>query len=159
MKAALRVAVATLVLTIAVGTGAVAAASPTPTDQPTVGGTLSVAGKTITVYSNGNVPAHITMSAESVTLSETSFDIQPYESHDLTFTGKADGRVTALYTTVAPDGGESGSASLNISLVPVPPKPDQSGLIGAIALLLLLVMVALYIIRRVKPWRLRVSRV
>src|SRR5689334_11330731 len=85
-------------LSLALGVaGTAAAADP----QPTVGGTLSAAGKTIHVFSNGNVPAHVTMTSDvpGLTFSTPEFDIRPGETVDLTFqTSRADGTVTALYT-------------------------------------------------------------
>lgn len=156
-------AVAAAILASLVLAGVALAADPSPTIQPTVGGTLSAEGKTITVLSNGNVPAHVTMTAESVTLSETEFDIQPGTTHTLTFEGKAVGSVTALYTTAAlTDKGDRGSAQLTLRLVPgkVPPPPFTLGDFGpggrGVPLWIALVIAALALLAyRLKVWRWR----
>lgn len=141
-------ALASLVLA---GAGGLRAAEPT--SAPTVGGTLSVDGRTISVYSNGNVPATIFMSAEAVTLTETSFALLPGETRELTFSGEPDGRVTALYVAQA-EGQESGSAALSISLSPVPYVPPTD---WAPLLLLAAVLGAfLLVLRRFRPWRWRI---
>jgi hypothetical protein len=132
----LAAAVAVLALTLSVGAGAVLAADPSPTVQPTVGGTLSAGGRTIEVYSNGNVPSHVHMTAEVVTLSESDFDILPGQTHRLTFSGpKAVGTVSALYTTIPHPGEESGSATLTLNLTPgkyIPPFDWTPFLIGGL---------------------------
>jgi hypothetical protein len=138
-------------LTLSVGVAGVAAAGPT------VGGTLSAEGHNISVFSNGNVPAHIHMTASDVVLSESDFDLQPGETHHLTFSGpKATGDVTALYTTVAvTESGETGSAALNLRLTPgVPPPPSP---VLPVGLSLLLLIGLLLLLRRTRPWRYRLS--
>lgn len=141
-------AVAALVLTFAVGTGAAFAADP-----PTVGGTLSVSGNTITVFSNGNVPAHVTMDAEVVVLSETEFDLAPGETHELSFTSEsATGQVTALYTVIPTKGQDAGSATLVLNLKPyVAPVNFGPILLGIAGLL-----AVMFLAYRVKPWRWRI---
>jgi hypothetical protein len=151
----LRAVAAAMLLSLVLGSVALAA-DPSPTIQPTVGGTLSAAGKTITVFSNGNVPAHVTMSAEQVTLSETSFDIQPGQTHDLTFKGKATGHVTALYSVIPVEGADAGSAQLTLGLDPVtlpPPSP-----LGTILWSVLIALAVVFVTWRLKPWRLRLVR-
>lgn len=155
MKVTLRVALLLLTLAAiaAAGAGAVRAA-----DEPTVGGTLSAAGNTITVYSNGNVPARVSMSAESVTLSRTEFTILPGETVNLTFSGRAVGHVSATYTIIPVAGQETGSATLTLGLEPVTPPPppfDPTPFgIGFVAITGLLLLW-----RRVRPDKWRIVRV
>ena len=142
-------------LSLVLGAASVAAAAE-PSAIPTVGGTLSAEGKNISVYSNGNVPAHVTLSATDVKLSETSFDIQSGETHSLTFSGpKAVGTVTALYTTIPTPGTEAGSAELVLNLIPgkVPPPSPW----GPILLTSLLLLAVLFLLWRFRPWRYRLS--
>lgn len=162
MKAIARIlatmAAATL-LSLVLG-GVAFAASPVPT----VGGTLSAAGNSITVLSNGNVTAHVVMAAEYVTLSETAFDLAPGQSHELTFTGKATGYVSATYTIVA-TGTETASATLSLNLVPRPVVAPLSlgdfgpGGRGAPVWIIVLILAVALILRRVKPWQWRLTRV
>lgn len=123
--------------------------------EPTVGGELSAARNRITVKSNGNVPATIRMSAESVTLSVTQFDLLPGESRDLTFTGKAVGYVSATYEAMV-EGQETASATLSLNLVPVPP-PAPSPIPGILTGLLVLAGLA-FATWRIRPWRFRLVR-
>lgn len=156
--ARLTAAVVAAALVTFVVAGAVLAASPAPTDVPTVGGTLSAAGKTIEVYSNGNVPAHVTMSATDVTLSETEFDLLPGETHTLTFSGaKATGTVSALYTTIARfANGESGSAKLTLALAPF--KAPPVNLLPYVLVGLLVALALVLALRRLRPWEWRITR-
>ena len=156
MRTALRSLLSLTAALVLVTGAASAAAAASP--APTVGGTLSAEGKTIHVLSNGNVPAHVYMTASDVKLSETDFTILPGQTHDLTFSGsKAVGTVTALYVTEPTDGTESGSASLTLSLIPgrTPPPPLNPTLP---ALLLLTLAGVLILLRRTKPWTLRLTR-
>jgi hypothetical protein len=152
VKVILRVTATILaVLSIALGAaGAVRGA------DPTVGGTLSADRNTITVFSNGNVPAHVYMSAEFVTLSEADFELLPGEQHSLTFTGKAVGYVKALYVAVPVGGTESGTVELAIGLEPtrLAPVMDLTVPFGIGLTLLALIFIAL----RVKPWQWRIYR-
>lgn len=121
--------------------------------DPTVGGQLSAGGNRITVQSNGNVPARVSMAAESVTLSVTTFELQPGESRDLTFTGKAVGYVNATYEALV-DGQETATATLSLNLEPVPPTPPSP--LGAILIGLLLLAGLAFIVRRLHPWTWRI---
>lgn len=142
------IAVAALFVTV----GSVSAAEP----LPLVGGTLSAAGDEITVLSQGNVPVHVDMVAESVTLSVSSFDLLPGDTRTLTFTGRAVGSVSATMTALSTSG-EAGSATLTLGLEPAktpaaPPAPWQPFVV-----LLILAAVGLAI-RRLRPWELRIHR-
>jgi hypothetical protein len=133
--------------------------------EPTVGGTLSAGGNSIHVFSNGNVPAHVSMTATDVTLSETSFDIQPGQTHDLTFTGGAVGSVSALYTTSALNqAGDKGSAQLTLRLIPgvTPPSlfstPVGPTSLGYLLMGALLLLAVLFLLWRFRPWTYRLTR-
>jgi hypothetical protein len=144
MKTALRAAVVATLASLVLA-GVAIAASP----QPTVGGTLSAAGRTITVLSNGNVVAHVTLTAEKVTLSETSFDIAPGQSHSVTFTGEPLGYVSALYAIPPKIGEDGGSATLSLNLKPyVPPANYSAGIIA-----ILLIGGCAFLLLRYRPWR------
>ncbi len=154
MRTALRAAVvlSALVSLALAGAAGVRAASP----EPTVGGTLAVDGKTISVYSGGNVPAHVYLTATDARLSESDFEIAPGATHSLTFSGPAVGTVTALYVTDVA-GQESGSAALTIGLVPahVPPPPFDWAPVGLGGIVTFGMMLLL---RRWRPWRYRLVR-
>ena len=124
-------AVASATLVSLVLASVVLAADPTATAQPTVGGRLALGvHNDITVTSGGNVPALVTMSAESpdVKLSETTFALKPGESHTLTFTGPATGKLLAYMEvakqSAATQSQEYGTATLSLNLKPYsPPFP------------------------------------
>jgi hypothetical protein len=120
--------------------------------DPTVGGELAAGGNSVHVTSNGNVPAHVVMSADAVALSVTEFDLQPGETHDLTFTGKAVGTVSATYHAIV-TGQETASATLTLNLVAhVPPPPFDPTIPGIAGLL---IAATLLLVRRLRPWRWR----
>lgn len=133
---------------VAGAAGITLAASP----SPTVGGVLSAVGNTITVKSNGTVPARITMSAEAVTLSESAFLLEPGASHSLTFTGAAQGHVYAAFAVVMLAGGEANSVTLGVTLKPYSPPFDPSPYVPWV-----LVVVAVgFVAARLRIWRWRI---
>lgn len=149
--AALLVALASLGLA---GAASVRAAEPTPV--PTVGGALSVANRTITITSRGNVPARIAMSATDVSVAQVAFTLDPGASRDVAYTGPVKGSVSATFTALSATG-ESGSATLTVNLIPgkaPPPQPDFTPLgLGAAAVLALALLA-----RRLRPWQWRITR-
>jgi hypothetical protein len=147
----LRVAVTLLALaSVALaGAGGIRAASPT------VGGTLSAVGNTVTVKSNGNVPARITLSAEVVHLSETTFALDSGQSHTVTFAGDPVGKVYAAFAVVTgATSGDTNSLTLAVGLKPYTPPLDLAPY-GAALLVFAGLVLAL---RRWRPWQYRLAR-
>lgn len=147
--ALLLMAVASSLLVSLVLTGGVLAADV----EPTVGGELSAGGNHIQVLSNGNVIAHVVMEAESVSLSTYEFDLNPGQTRELTFTGKAGGAVSATYHALV-TGQETATATLSLNLVPRVPETYPFALFLLIGVFLLGFLLAM---RRLRPWRWRID--
>lgn len=125
-----------------------------PSATPTAGGVLSHDGKAILVRSDGNVPAHVTLTAEAVTLAESEFDMQPGEERVVSYTGEPKGRVGVTFAVPGPAGGETSGVSLSLVLREYTPPPPYAAIAGG---LLLLGGVA-FLLARTKPWRYRLVR-
>lgn len=137
---------------VLVAVGPVAAASPEPSPD-TIGGKLQAGDHRIVVTSQGTTPVRVTMDAEVVELSETTFLLGPGEEHSLTYTGDHVGGVTAFLESLdVTTAGDRSSLSLVVNLKDYSPPFDWSpvaiGLLGLAAVALLA--------RRYKPWRWRI---
>jgi len=123
--------------------------------EPLIGGKLSAGGAEVIVVSQGTVPVLVTMTADAVSLSEATFQLAPGQSHRLTYSGESRGTVTAhLAQLPSLTGGDSASVDLVVHLKPYTPPTDWSGILyGLLGLTALAV-----ILRKVKPWRYRITR-
>ena len=130
------------------------AASVKAADPRTIGGKLSADPSHVTLLSQGTLPIRVVLSAESVTLAPVTFDLQPGETGTANVTGEPRGRVTAhLSALVTAAGQDTSSVTLTVSFAK-PAPPDYTPI--PIALLLLLGVALL--IRRIRPWELRMTR-
>ena len=145
-------AVLTAILAIALAGGSASAASP---EVGTVGGRLAAVDHTVTVTSQGTLPVRVTMSAEVVDLTLDSFDLQPGETRELSFTGDPVGRVYATFSTrTTADASDSNSLTLSVGLKPYTPPFDWT----PVGLLILLSTACVLVALRVRPWEFRLAR-
>lgn len=159
MRAAARAAATLLALAglALAGAGAVHAADPTA--APTVGGALSVNPAEVRVLSTGNVPAHVVLATDGgAVLTPSSFDLAPGQVGTAAVSGDPHGTVSAAFSISLPGAGERSGVVLEAAFdkpaAPVPWVPLAGGALLALAALLALG----YLVRRLRPWELRVAR-
>lgn len=134
------------------GAGSVKGASP----EPTVGGQLDAAPGKLLVTSNGSVPAHVVLDATVVKFDTYAFDIQPGEQRAVAFSGDWAGSISAKFTAITAGGpGDAGDLTLTLNLKPYVPPFDWTPLVGGT----LVGLAFLVVLRRVRPWRYRLTRV